>query len=195
MTPPKDTLDVELPQAAMDWPDDLRQRMLGSLQRAGVLVPVLQYAPRDLSLLLTQRSAALKHHAGQVSFPGGRMEAGDRDIVHTALRETYEEVGIPEHSIDVIGCLQPMPTITGYAVTPVIGLVDSGIDLVIDSAEVEAAFEVPLAFFGEAANRRIVRRDYWGGTAEMLEYEFDGHRIWGATAFIIERLINIIKKQ
>lgn len=192
-TVPADPLDIELPEGAGDWPDSVREQLLGSLKIAAVLIPIIENSRRDLSLLLTQRSADLKHHAGQVSFPGGRMEAGDEDVVQTALRETYEEVGIPRNRVDIIGYLDPVPTITGYAVTPVIGLIGSDVDLVVDRSEVDEVFDVPIGFFAESGNRKIVEREFWGGIAEMLEFEFQGRRIWGATAFIIEKLIKSIK--
>lgn len=144
--------------------------------------------------MLTQRSAELKHHAGQVSFPGGRMEPDDRDIAHTALRETHEEVGIHSQHISVVGYLPPMPTITGYAVTPVVGLVGENAETRIDREEVEVAFEVPLAFLLDAANRKIVERNLHGKDVPMVEYRFDGHRIWGATAMMIIEFIKKLKK-
>ncbi len=119
---PADPLDVVMPPGHRRWPQGMRQKLNVPLKPAGVLVPMIE---RDagLSVLLTQRAPHLKHHAGQVSFPGGSMEAHDQDVLATALRETHEEVGIPPDDVDVIGYLRSMPTITGFAVTPVIGLV------------------------------------------------------------------------
>ena len=123
------------------------------------------------------------------------MEEGDTDIATTALRETEEEVGISRDAVNIIGYLEPMPTITGYAVTPVVGLVQSGYELNIDTTEVEYVFEVPLAFLLDPGNQKLVERELHGKTLKMVEYHFDGERIWGATAFIIEKFIKIIKKQ
>lgn len=149
---------------------------------------------RELSVLLTQRSAELKHHAGQISFPGGRMEEHDQDVRMTALRETHEEVGIDPEHVSVIGYLGPMPTITGYAVTPVVGLVSDAAELVIDRSEVEYAFEVPLEFLLDAGNDRRVERHFHGRAIPMLEFDYQGQRIWGATAYMVlllrEYLIN-----
>ena len=103
-------------------PVGLREILPTELVAAGVLIPIVERAS-DLSVLFTERSPDLKHHAGQISFPGGRMEPGDADIRWTALRETQEEIGIMPDNIEVIGALEPMPTITGYVVTPVLGLV------------------------------------------------------------------------
>ena len=122
------------------------------------------------------------------------MEPEDRDIAHTALRETHEEVGIPGEQVTVIGYLPPMPTITGYAVTPVVGFVDGVAETQVDKTEVEFAFEVPLAYLSDAANRQIIERELYGKQVPMVEYHFEGHRIWGATAMMIVEFIKILKK-
>jgi 8-oxo-dGTP pyrophosphatase MutT (NUDIX family) len=190
---PADPTNVEMPEGSDRWPADMREHLLSSLKLAGVLIPVVDRGDTDLSLLLTRRSEGLKHHAGQVSFPGGRMEADDTTIVDTALRETWEEIGIARSAVDVIGYLRPMPTITGYAVTPVVGVVPGDIELAVDRNEVELAFEVPLGFLLDPANRRYVEREFFGGIATMVEYHYAGQRVWGATAFIIQKLLKIIK--
>ena len=191
---PADPLDVEMPAGSERWPEDMREHLTASLKPAGVLVPVIERESAELTLLLTQRSADLKHHAGQISFPGGRMEAHDTDIAQTALRETHEEIGIRQTDVAVIGYLNPMPTITGYAVTPIVGLIDPEYQLNIDQTEVEFAFEVPLSFLIDPANRRLVEREFFGNTAEIMEFQYEEHRIWGATAFIILQLIKQINK-
>ncbi len=178
---PDDPLDVSLPPGSGSWPDAMLERLAKTLTPAGVLIPVM-VRERELSVLLTQRSAALKHHAGQVSFPGGRMEEHDLDVRVTALRETHEEVGIEPHHVAVIGYLAPMPTITGYAVTPVIGLVSESAELLIDRTEVEYAFEVPLEFLLDETNDRLVDREFQGRSYPMVEFHYDEQRIWGATA-------------
>lgn len=192
---PVDPTAVVMPVGSDDWPHRLRQQLNGTLKPAGVLIPVIERDADDLSLLLTQRSAELKHHAGQVSFPGGGWESDDTDIVETALRETQEEVGIAARNINVIGYLHPMPTITGYAVTPVVGVVSGDIELRIDRTEVEYVFEVPLPFLMDPGNQKIVERDIEGNTAMMAEYHYDGERIWGATAFIIQEFIKLLKNK
>jgi len=154
------------------------------LTPAGVLVPVME-RPDGLSILLTQRAADLKHHAGQVSFPGGRLEEHDADVRAAALRETHEEVGIEPRLVDVIGYLRSMPTITGFAVTPVIGLIRDGIDLVVDRTEVDYAFEVPLDFLLDEANDRLCDREFEGHQFKLVEFHFGGERIWGATAYML----------
>jgi 8-oxo-dGTP pyrophosphatase MutT (NUDIX family) len=191
---PDDPVDVVMPAGSERWPDFVRERIARTLQPAGVLIPVMERVA-GLSVLLTQRSAELKHHAGQVSFPGGRMEEHDRDIVHAALRETHEEVGIPPEAITVVGYLPPMPTITGYAVTPVVGLVADDVALQIDRTEVEYTFEVPLAFLLDSRNERALEREYQGRRVPTVEFHYEGERIWGATAHILVELRKMLIKE
>ncbi len=190
---PLDPLDVVVPKGTYSWPAGMLEKIASTLKPAGVLIPVRRH-DTGLSVLLTQRSADLKHHAGQVSFPGGRMEHDDADIEVTALRETREEIGIAEDKVAIIGYLETMPTVTGYAVTPVVGLVDGLVDLAIDRTEVEYTFEVPLSFFLDPANHRLVDREWQGLSFSMVEFHFEGQRIWGATAQMLLRFINMIKK-
>lgn len=179
-----DPSGVHLDTVDRDWPSGLRQQLTANLKPAGVLIPIID-RPTGLSVLLTRRSAALKHHAGQVSFPGGRMEPEDRDIRETALRETHEEVGIQPHKIRVQGFLPPMPTITGFAVTPVVGLLDDDLVLKVDRTEVERAFEVPLSFLLDPANQKMSTREFEGVPIALAEFHFGGERIWGATASMV----------
>jgi 8-oxo-dGTP pyrophosphatase MutT (NUDIX family) len=168
--------------------------LLQSLRPAGVLVPIMD-RPDGLSVLLTQRAAALTHHAGQISFPGGRMEPHDRDLCETALRETEEEVGISPRHVSVIGYLRSMPTMTGFAVTPVVGLVKDTAELIIDRTEVEHAFEVPLEFLLDERNDRRGEREFRGRKLPMVEMHFEGRRIWGATAYMLVTLREFLIKQ
>jgi len=190
---PDDPTDVVMPAGTEHWPQFVRERILQSLRPAGVLIPVLE-RPGQLSVLLTQRSAELKHHAGQVSFPGGRMEDTDADVVQAALRETHEEVGIPPDAITVIGYLDPMPTVTGYAVTPVVGMVSGDAPLRLDHTEVEYAFEVPLMFLLDERNERASEREYQGRTIPTIEFHYESERIWGATAHMVIELRKILLK-
>ncbi len=162
------------------------------LTPAAVLMPFVTRGD-DLSVLLTQRTAHLKDHPGQVSFPGGRADPGDADAVDTALRELHEELGIARDSVRVIGSLAPMPVITGFAVTPVVGFLAGGYTLELDTFEVEEAFEVPLDFLLDERNLRPTRRHVRGVEARLYEYRYEGRRIWGATALIIQRFIKLIE--
>lgn len=184
---PDDPTDVVLPYESPRWPADLQQHLSDGLTPAGVLIPVMQRTTR-LTVLLTERSAELKHHAGQISFPGGRMEATDENIAATALRETHEEVGIAPAQVTVLGYLDPMPTVTGYAVTPTIGVVASPTQLRLDPREVSSAFEVPLDFLLDHSNERSGERTFQGRTIAVAEFHYERHRIWGATAHILIQL-------
>lgn len=191
---PSSPADIIMPPGSSRWPEPMREQLSGTLKPAGVLVPIIDRAS-ELTVLLTQRSAELKHHAGQVSFPGGRMEEHDADVEATALRETLEEVGIPSHQVSVMGYLHTMPTITGYAVTPVVGMVSADSELSIDKTEVEYAFEVPLSFLMDSGNDV---RTQWAAEDRkipMIEFHWEGERIWGATAFMILSLRKMILKQ
>lgn len=178
---------VEL-DAASAWP---RSWQTGRLSPAGVLVPLVERSA-GLGLILTRRATALKHHSGQVSFPGGRMEPADADIRQTALRETREEIGVPENDVAVVGTLPAMPTITGYAVTPVVGILPASIRLVLEVAEVDRAFEVPLEFFLDEGNERRTERRIEGVSVPLSEYFYGGERIWGATAWMIGELRKVL---
>jgi len=181
---PEDPLDVMMPPGLRRWPHAMREKLVGPLKPAGVLVPIMQHQD-GLAILLTQRAAHLKHHAAQASFPGGRMERNDTDVQATALRETHEEVGVEPGFVEVIGCLRSMPTITGFAVTPIVGLVNAGVELTIDRTEVDYAFELPLDFLLEEGNDRIVEREWEGKSFRLKEFHYDGERVWGATAYML----------
>ena len=184
---PADPLAVVMSQGNQVWPEDLRCKMCEDLKAAGVLIPIIQYQ-KSLSVLLMQRSADLKNHAGEVSFPGGRMESIDADISETALRETCEEVGIRPEQVDIAGYLQPMLTMTGYAVTAVVGLVQPCIGLTLDHSEVEYVFEVPLSFFLDERNQQLSEREVHGVAVRIVEFNCGAMRIWGATANILVAL-------
>jgi len=189
-----DPADIIMPPGSSRWPEPMREQLSGTLKPAGVLVPIIERTS-ELTVLLTKRSAELKHHAGQVSFPGGRMEEHDEDVEAAALRETHEEVGIASHHVSVIGYLDTMPTITGYAVSPVVGMVSASAELVIDKTEVEYAFEVPLSFLLNSANDVRTEWATEGRKVPMVEFHWESERIWGATAFMILALRKALLKQ
>lgn len=152
---------------------------------AAVLVPLVVH-PTGPTLLFTERASALKKHAGQISFPGGRVEPDDAGPVGGALRESAEEIGLTAGYVEVLGYLPDHLVITGYRVTPVVGLVAPGFTLVPDENEVASVFEVPLAFFLDPANRTKAWRKLGGQiAAELEEFHWEGRRIWGATASMI----------
>lgn len=181
---PDDPHRVVLPAEFERWPAELRAGAARGFKVAGVLIPIVLRS-EALSVLLTRRAAHLRYHPGQVSFPGGRMEEGDADIRATALRETQEEVGIPPEDVEIAGYLDPVLTITGYAVTPVVGLIQPTVELTLDPTEVQHAFEVPLEFLLDDANAHASERDLNGVRVPVIEFVYASERIWGATANIV----------
>ena len=156
---------------------------------ASVLVPVVIH-PSETSVLMTRRTDGLLDHAGQVSFPGGSREAMDQDTVETALRETEEEIGLQRRYVETIGFLEGCLTITGFAVTPVVGLVIPEFRLSPDPQEVAEVFQVPLAYLRDPANRQRRQRLVGDQLVEYYQFEHRGHVIWGATARMLVDLID-----
>ena len=157
------------------------------LTPAAILFPIVL---RDdgQTVLLTQRTAHLRDHAGQIAFPGGRVEAGDASPLHTALRETEEEIGLPRTQIDILGYLPEYRTGTGFRVTPVVALVRPPFELVLDPFEVAEAFEVPLAFLLDPANHQRHSLHYRGALRHFIAVPYGDYFIWGATAGMIRAL-------
>ena len=181
---PEDPRSVDLKHVDSRLPLDTIREMAKHLKAAAVLIPLID-RDGELNVLLTERSAALRHHAGQVSFPGGGMEDIDTNITATGLREAEEEVGIQPGEVSIVGYLSTMLTVTGFAVTPIVGLVESQFDLRIDPAEVQEAFEVPLDYLLDMRNVVHSEREYAGVVYDTKTFYFDGHQIWGATASIL----------
>lgn len=157
------------------------------LRPAAVLVPVIR---RDagLTVLFTRRTDHLYDHAGQISFPGGRSEVHDASPAATALRETFEEIGLPHSQVEVLGSLPEYTTVTGYHVTPVVGLVGSPPTLRLDAFEVAEAFEVPLAFLLDPGNHQRNTLQYQGRTRHYYAMPYEQRYIWGATAGMLMNL-------
>lgn len=152
-----------------------------SLQAAAVLVPIVA-RPEELTVLFTRRTAHLKAHSGQVSFPGGRAESRDASPEATALRETHEEIGLGPERVELLGRLGDYHTRTGFRVTPVVGLVTPPLDLNPDAFEVEEVFEVPLSFLLDPANHQRHAREFQGRTVHYFAIPYRDYYIWGATA-------------
>jgi 8-oxo-dGTP pyrophosphatase MutT (NUDIX family) len=158
---------------------------------AAVLVPLIEHAD-GTTVLLTLRNADLKKHAGQVAFPGGRMEPDDADAVACALREAQEETGIDPAGVEILGQLSPYLTITGFEVTPVVGAIVPPVALTPDPLEVAAVFEVPLAFFLDPANHHRETREYNGQTRAYYAMPYGDRYIWGATAGMLLNLYDAL---
>ncbi len=152
---------------------------------AAVLVAVTDRA--EPGLILTQRTEQLRKHAGQIAFPGGRLDLGE-DAVAAALREAEEEIALPPAAVTVIGPVDVYRTITGYSVTPVLAVVPPDLPLVPAEAEVAAVFETPLAFLLDPQNVRVVDMDWQGKRRQYYQLDWQGRRIWGATAAMIVNL-------
>ena len=157
------------------------------LADAAVLVGLVPHAA-GTTVLLTRRTDALRNHAGQVSFPGGRVEPDDADAIAAALRETGEEIGVPVHQISPIGLLDPLMTITGFRVLPVVAMIDRDYLAVPDPREVAEVFEVPLAFLVDPANLGHHHVEFGGRRRRVLEFRYPAQRIWGVTASILWNL-------
>lgn len=157
-----------------------------TLVTAAVLVAVVDRP--EPGVLLTLRPTTMRNHAGQVAFPGGRADPGDIDVIDTALREAEEEIGLPRDVVEIVGIADRYRTVTGYEVTPVIGVIPPDLPLVPHDAEVADMFEVPLSFLLEPANHVEQTLEWQGRERHFYEMIWEGRRIWGATAAMIVNL-------
>lgn len=158
---------------------------------AAVLVPILSRGGQCY-ILLTRRSESLSRHGGQISFPGGRVDRSDENRTATALRETFEEVGIDPEFITVIGQLDTYYTMTGFAITPVVGVVETGYRMEIEPNEVAEVFEIPVSFILDRSNYKLEKRIESGETRIFYAISFGSYYIWGATAAMLVNLADII---
>lgn len=161
--------------------------VLKTLRPAAVLVPVVRRAG-GYRVLLTVRSDTLRSHKGQISFPGGRREEADGSAAAAALREAHEEVGLSPSAVEVIGYLDDYPTVTRYLVTPVVGLVEDGIETRACAREVAEIFEVPLPFVLDPASYEKKVLTQAGVSVPYFELNYGSYRIWGATAGMLWNL-------
>lgn len=164
------------------------------IKDAAVLVPLID-RPEGMTVLLTHRTTHLANHAGQVSFPGGRVDHGDGDFEDTALRETHEEIGLERTHVRIIGRLDTYLTRTGFAVTPVVGLIEPPFELAPDPFEVAEVFEVPLCFLLDPANHQLCSREFEGVTRYFYAMPYGRHYIWGATAGILMNLYEFLRER
>ena len=178
-----------LPASAVYGDDETRREEAATV--AAVLVPIIAH-PGGLTVLFTQRTAHLKAHSGQVSFPGGRAEPGDASPEETALRESEEEIGLARARVEVLARLPEYFTRTGFRVTPVVGLLQPPLELAPDPGEVESVFEVPLSFLLDTANHKRQTRVYQGRTVGFYEMPYGDRYIWGATAGMIVNLCRVL---
>ncbi|WP_313706800.1 CoA pyrophosphatase [Massilia sp.] len=165
-----------------------------ALRRAAVLVPLVD-RPEGLTVLLTQRTAHLTSHAGQISFPGGRAEEIDSSPIETALRESEEEIGLHRRHVEIVGVLPEYVTASAYRVRPVVGLVTPPFELRADPNEVAEIFEVPLAFLMNGANHQRMSFELPEGAGRRSFYAMTYERffIWGATAGMLRNLFHFLR--
>ncbi|HXP65248.1 MAG TPA: CoA pyrophosphatase [Steroidobacteraceae bacterium] len=193
----RDVLDPSpsTPAEDLQWlaaaPPEVAARVRATLPTrrtpAAVLIPLVE---RDsgITVLLTQRATTLKDHAGQISFPGGRIEPQDADAWHAALRETFEEIGLESDLIEFAGYLPDHIVISGFRVTPVVGFVKPQFQLKIATEEVHDVFEVPLEYIFDAANHTFRQRQIGELTVDIHDIPYGERNIWGATAGMLMTL-------
>jgi len=187
-----DAADWILPGLSVADSEKYRRSLPAAPTPAAVLIPLIE-RPRT-TVLLTERSAGLRTHAGQVSFPGGHIESSDPSPAAAALREAHEEIGLEERLVSVAGYLPDHIVITGFRITPVVGFVPAaGFTLLPDHKEVQGVFEVPLDYIFDAANFRKERRRLLrsGEEVEFWDIPFEGRTIWGATAGMLMTLYRL----
>jgi 8-oxo-dGTP pyrophosphatase MutT (NUDIX family) len=159
---------------------------------AAVLVPLVDH-PDGLTVLLTERAADLRHHPGQISFPGGRIEPSDGGPLAAALRETEEEIGLAREHVEPLGFLPDHLIVSGYLITPVVALVAPGVPLRLDPIEVAETFEVPLAHLFDPANHRARVRKFGDEEVEVFDIPYGKRNIWGATAGMLLTLWHTVR--
>ncbi len=187
---------------------DLEQRLRDALSRTGgassdfdlnnnVQIPDRQLTPAAVlvavraeteTVILTKRSARLKHHPGQIAFPGGKQDAGDPTPVDAALREAEEEIGLPRHRPRVLGSLPPHQTVTGYQVTPVLAVLEGAYDPIPEAGEVSEVFEIPLHHLARPDMFRVEGRRWQGRKRFYYTVPYGPYYVWGATARILRAL-------
>jgi 8-oxo-dGTP pyrophosphatase MutT (NUDIX family) len=162
-----------------------------ALRCAAVLIPLL-FKDQTWHVLVTQRTQTVEHHKGQISFPGGSCDPEDADLQATALRETYEEIGVPPEAVTVLGALDDFPTVTHYVVAPFVGVIPHPFLYRLEEQEVDEVIEVPLAFLRDPANLRV---EYWerdGRMHQVLFWDYGSYTIWGATARIMKSFLALV---
>ncbi|WP_444994279.1 CoA pyrophosphatase [Aliikangiella sp. IMCC44359] len=156
-----------------------------ALKSAAVLMPLVKQPNNEWQVILTRRAEHLKHHPGQISFPGGRYENSDPNLSYTALRETHEEIGIHPDKVKLIGRLPQQHTVSQYEITPYVGVIDADYRAIADPNEVEEIFTVPLSFLTNESNQQLVKKNANDKQYNYYVIRYKHYNIWGATAKIL----------
>jgi 8-oxo-dGTP pyrophosphatase MutT (NUDIX family) len=191
--PGGDPLDAWIAGLTPEQTAELRKQLPAQFQRAAVMVPLVE-RPEGLTVLLTQRASHLKNHPGQISFPGGRMEAGDAGPWEAAVRETWEEVGLAAEFVSLAGYLHDHAVLTGYLITPAVAFVQPGFTLRLDRTEVDDVFEVPLEFVLDPAHHVPRTRRFGGHDFLTHDIPYGERHIWGATAGMLLSLYRLLRE-
>lgn len=160
------------------------------LRPAGVLVP-LRAVGGEIAVVLARRTERVPRHKGQICFPGGSRDAGDRDLFATALRESEEELGIRAADVRLLGAMEPVPTVTGFIIQPFIARIPGDARFLLDEFEIAEVFDVPLAVFTDLSQYRAAETTFLGKPYRVYFLDYDHHTIWGATARILHNLAEI----
>ena len=160
------------------------------LRPAGVLVPLCERGG-EVTVVLARRSERVPHHKGQICFPGGSRDPGDADLFATALREAGEELGIRRENVELIGAMEPVPTVTGFFIQPYVVQISGETRFSLDDFEMEEVFEVPLSVFADYDRYRCAETTFLGEEHRVYFFDYGPHTIWGATARILHRLAEL----
>jgi 8-oxo-dGTP pyrophosphatase MutT (NUDIX family) len=158
---------------------------------SAVLIPLL-FKEGEWHVLVTQRTQTVEHHKGQISFPGGACDPGDADLLATALRETYEEIGVPPESVEVLGVLDDFPSVTNFVVTPFVGVIPLAFPYRPNDGEVEAVIEVPFSFLRDPTHLRVEQLDYRGHVHDVFFWDYGPYTIWGLTARMLKSFFDLV---